>query len=107
MMPKIYGLDGCKDGWIGIAEDLESGLLSWDVYDELADLLKIDPHPGVIAIDIPIGLPEKGARSCDREARRLLGRPRGSSVFPANRSAPRCYHGVMLLCARQRSTNAV
>jgi predicted RNase H-like nuclease len=107
MMPKIYGLDGCKDGWIGIAEDLESGLLSWDVYDELADLLKIDPHPGVIAIDIPIGLPEKGARSCDREARRLLGRPRGSSVFPANRSAPRCYHGVMLLCSRQRSTNAV
>ena len=34
------------------------------------------------AIDIPIGLAENGPRSCDREARRLLG-PRRSSVFPA------------------------
>jgi predicted RNase H-like nuclease len=33
-------------------------------------------------IDIPIGLPERGARVCDREARRMLG-PRRNSVFPA------------------------
>jgi len=37
---------------------------------------------GVIAIDIPIGLPTAGPRACDREARRLVG-PRRSSVFPA------------------------
>ncbi|MFN2324152.1 MAG: DUF429 domain-containing protein, partial [Trueperaceae bacterium] len=30
---------------------------------------------------IPIGLTEKGQRACDRAARKLLGRPRGSSVF--------------------------
>ncbi len=34
------------------------------------------------AIDIPIGLPPHGPRSCDTEARRLIG-PRRSSVFPA------------------------
>ena len=36
---------------------------------------------GVIAVDMPIGLPASGRRSCDSEARRLLG-PRRSSVFP-------------------------
>src|SRR5205814_8621714 len=36
-----------------------------------------------IAIDIPIGLSDDGPRACDLAARRLLGRPRGSSVFPA------------------------
>jgi predicted RNase H-like nuclease len=35
-----------------------------------------------VAIDIPIGLPERGARACDVEARARLG-PRRSSVFPA------------------------
>ncbi|HKZ72509.1 MAG TPA: DUF429 domain-containing protein, partial [Steroidobacteraceae bacterium] len=37
----------------------------------------------LIAIDVPIGLPASGSRSCDVRARKLLGRPRGSSVFPA------------------------
>jgi len=36
-----------------------------------------------LAIDMPIGLSEAGPRRCDQEARRLLGHPRGSSVFPA------------------------
>jgi predicted RNase H-like nuclease len=44
----------------------------------------------VIAIDIPIGLldtPQAGGRTCDRQARRLLGR-RASSVFsPACRAS--------------------
>lgn len=37
----------------------------------------------MLAIDIPIGLMECGARGCDTEARRLLGPRRGTSVFPA------------------------
>lgn len=36
----------------------------------------------VVAIDIPIGLFD-GPRACDSEARKLLGQPRGSSVFSA------------------------
>jgi predicted RNase H-like nuclease len=36
---------------------------------------------GVGAVDVPIGLVD-GVRTCDREARRLLGRVRASSVFP-------------------------
>ncbi len=38
---------------------------------------------GIVAVDMPIGLPEVGSRrACDTEARRALG-PRRSSVFPA------------------------
>ena len=42
--------------------------------------------PARIVIDIPIGLPDAptpGGRACDREARRLLGPSRRSSVFSA------------------------
>ena len=41
-------------------------------------------RPSAIAIDMPIGLldrPVPGGRTCDREARKLLGRGRASSVF--------------------------
>jgi predicted RNase H-like nuclease len=45
----------------------------------------------MIAVDIPIGLleePSVGGRECDKEARRLLGTPRRSSVFtPPTRAA--------------------
>jgi predicted RNase H-like nuclease len=51
---------------------------------------------GLALIDIPIGLPAVGPRACDLQARRLLGSPRASSVFPAPARAllaqpqPRC-----------------
>jgi predicted RNase H-like nuclease len=37
----------------------------------------------LILIDIPIGLPHWRSRLCDVEARKILGKRRGSSVFPA------------------------
>jgi len=37
----------------------------------------------LVGVDIPIGVPASGSRQCDLEARRRLGQPRGSSVFPA------------------------
>jgi predicted RNase H-like nuclease len=40
------------------------------------------PASSILAIDIPIGIPLRGARCCDVETRRRLG-PRSSSVFPA------------------------
>lgn len=48
-----------------------------------AEILALAERPAVIAVDMPIGLPDSptpGGRACDRAARRLLGR-RGSSVF--------------------------
>jgi predicted RNase H-like nuclease len=46
-------------------------------------LLSELPETAIVAIDVPIGLPEGGPRACDVEARRLLRVPRASSVFAA------------------------
>lgn len=76
----LAGVDGCPGGWLAVIES-ERGLSALIVSD-LKMLL--DRIPGaLIGIDIPIGLPDHGARSCDVQARKLLGRPRASSVFPA------------------------
>lgn len=42
----------------------------------------LPPDLAVVAIDMPIGLPESGPRACDSAARKLLS-PHGSRVFPA------------------------
>jgi predicted RNase H-like nuclease len=47
-----------------------------------SDLIGQKPKPKIIAIDIPIGLWERGDRPCDKTARSLLGWPRRCSVFP-------------------------
>ena len=47
-------------------------------------MLALPERPVALAVDMPIGLldrPLPGGRTCDREARKLLGRPRASSVF--------------------------
>ncbi len=82
-MRLICGADGCKGGWVAIFKDLDSGRVSPGLFRTARELIYSDPIPQVIAIDIPIGLPERGPRACDLEARRRLGPGRGSSVFPA------------------------
>jgi len=81
-MPVICGVDGCKAGWIAIFKDLVSQTVSCQFFPIFSQLATRTPAAEVIAVDIPIGLPDRGSRRCDLEARRMLGR-RGSSVFPA------------------------
>lgn len=78
---RIAGADGCKAGWICVMRDA-AGLLASARFVSAGELLAQRPQPDALAIDIPIGLPERGARECDRAARRVLG-ARRSSVFPA------------------------
>jgi predicted RNase H-like nuclease len=82
-MRLICGADGCKAGWIAIFRDLDTEAVSWRLCNTAHELMYGEPAPQVIAIDIPIGLPDRGSRPCDQQARRLLGPGRGSSVFPA------------------------
>ena len=82
-MTTICGVDGCKAGWVAISKDLDSDRISWSVHSTFQKVALANPSLQVIAIDIPIGLPERGARQCDLQARRRLGPPRSSSVFPA------------------------
>lgn len=82
-MSIVCGVDGCKNGWVVVAKDLRSGVITWSSIQSFRELANHFPAPQVIAVDIPIGLPASGSRECDVEARRLLGKPRSSSVFPA------------------------
>lgn len=77
----LAGIDGCPAGWVAaIQEDTEVELrLASCLKDLVADL----PARSLLAIDMPIGLPEAGPRECDVLARRRLGAARGASVFAA------------------------
>lgn len=93
-MPWVAGIDGCRAGWFVVFVEYRNGVKAerHAVYPHLRDvIISADPRPEIIAVDIPIGLLEhrvRGGRECDREARRILGRPRRSSVFsPPVRSA--------------------
>ena len=79
----VAGADGCKRGWICASRNTSTGELRFELVDTTPALMKLIPQPEIVCVDIPIGLPDRGARECDRLARVLLGWPRRSSVFPA------------------------
>jgi predicted RNase H-like nuclease len=81
---EVLGVDGCRAGWVG-------ALLRGTTYDVLvaADIASLvgaavrEAHDlAVVAIDIPIGLPDDRSRATDVAARRRLPVGRKSSVFP-------------------------
>ncbi len=79
----VVGVDGCKGGWFAVR--IAGG--DWDVrvFEDVESLWSEWRAADLILIDTPIGLPDKRRpiRTCDVRARELLGRSRGSSVFPA------------------------
>ncbi|TIW91661.1 MAG: DUF429 domain-containing protein, partial [Mesorhizobium sp.] len=78
----LVGADGCKAGWIAVRRT--PGMApSVDVFASFTALLASLPDDAVIAVDMPIGLPEfssKGGRGPEALVRPLLG-ARQSSVF--------------------------
>lgn len=76
---QVTGVDGCRGGWLAAVVSA-AGEVDWSWTADVTEVLR--GASDAVAIDIPIGLPEAGARACDREARARLGR-RGVSVFPA------------------------
>jgi len=83
-LTRIAGLDGCRPGWIAMVKDGSS--IVPRIVPRLCtsdeDLVALFRECAVVAVDIPIGLAERGPRPCDHHARRFLGR-RAGSVFPA------------------------
>ncbi len=84
----VAGVDGCRNGWVVVLLELEedSGVTSelCRVVPSFAHIVKLPESPRYIGVDMPIGLPlvaVPGGRACDREARRMLGKRRGTSVF--------------------------
>ena len=62
----------------------EAGRLEYRLFGAMSDVHAAHPDAERILVDIPIGLPSKQCpvRPCDLLARKLLGAPRASSVFP-------------------------
>jgi predicted RNase H-like nuclease len=76
----VAGIDGCRGGWVVFKVHLPSWNTSVEIIDLPAVLMNKPDDLAILAIDIPIGLPD-GSRACDKAARKLLGHPRGTSVF--------------------------
>lgn len=76
------GVDGCPAGWYAVHLSPGSDHITGHVHLQFPSLLQALPVPTCLAVDIPIGLSETGARACDEAARQRL-KQRGSSVFPA------------------------
>ncbi|MGB3347735.1 MAG: DUF429 domain-containing protein [Brucella anthropi] len=76
--PVLAGVDGCPRGWIAVIGD--GGGLRAEVFGSFSALVASLPDKAIIAVDMPIGLPEKGGRSAERAARAHLA-GRQSSVF--------------------------
>ena len=75
---RVIGIDGCRKGWFGVVVD--DGRIEALFARRVADLVTDAGEVSGIAIDIPIGLPDRGVREADRAARERLGRL-ASSVF--------------------------
>ena len=78
----MLGVDGCRDGWVGVAPDADVPRAY--VADDLRELIRRAEQDGALArigVDIPIGLADAGWRAADALARTALG-PRRASVFP-------------------------
>ena len=81
MKSQYVGVDGCTAGWFSVGLEGIGGY-ECKVFKTFGELLHYYGSSVLILVDIPIGLPEKpGSRDCDREARKLLGKPRSNSVF--------------------------
>lgn len=78
----VLGVDACPAGWVGVVLDpalRASVFVAADIVGLVA-LVREQHDVPVVAIDIPIGLPDSGGRLADAEARReLVGK--SSSVF--------------------------
>jgi predicted RNase H-like nuclease len=90
----VAGVDGCPRGWAVVLRPLAGD--APPVFTLAADFAAVlaDPRaPAVIAVDMPIGLPERigpGGRGPERAIRPLLG-ARQSSVFAVpSRAAVMC-----------------
>jgi len=84
-MDWVAGVDGFKSQWCVVLLNLRTEERCARIVPTFSGLLEIPEQPSIVCVDIPIGLPEvtlPGGRSCEREARRLLG-SKASSVFSA------------------------
>jgi predicted RNase H-like nuclease len=102
-MAWIAGVDGCPGGWLAIFIDM-MGVAAprLRVERHFAGIIAAPEQPVIIAVDMPIGLPERvgpGGRGCDVAARAVLG-GRQSSLFAVPARAAVMAQDYSLACER-------
>jgi predicted RNase H-like nuclease len=81
---KLIGIDGCRAGWVCAAAPPDLATVTFTIEQDLTAVFSAAERDGdLVVIDIPIGLASWEPRGCDLAARKFLGSPRQSSVFPA------------------------
>jgi predicted RNase H-like nuclease len=111
-MTTFIGIDGIPRGWVAVYID-ERRALRFCASARIDDLLSA-PYDRAM-VDIPIGLPERGYRQCDREAREFVGPSVffgarwGVWAFPNHKAANEHYHSIgdkgisiQLWCLREK-----
>jgi predicted RNase H-like nuclease len=79
----LAGADGCPAGWIVAFVRPASSEIRIRLFSKFSDLAAAPEMPAIIAVDMPIGLPDRagaGGRAAENAVRPLLGQ-RQSSVF--------------------------
>lgn len=95
-MPHVAGVKTCRFGWLAVTVQIEPDIISegHHLCSSAGEVFSLLPKPSIFAVNVPMGLleePVKGGRECDRQARKILGKPRGSSVFsPPSRPSLNC-----------------
>ncbi len=85
----LAGVVPCPRGWLAATAKLQGITMSPEepqVFPTFLEVLDYKPAYQVIALFAPVGLlqePVVRGRSCDREARRLLGQPRANAIASA------------------------
>ena len=79
---KWLGVDGCRGGWLAVLLD-DDGPNRFEIVAPIGEIARFAARRALI--DIPIGLPESGRRSCDLAARELLGAARSRVFLDARR----------------------
>ncbi|MEM8687770.1 MAG: pyridoxal kinase [Pseudomonadota bacterium] len=73
----VSGVDGCPGGWVAVHWD-GGDTARAELFESFSALLQ--SQADIIAVDMPIGLPDMAGRACESLARQRLGQ-RQSSVF--------------------------
>jgi predicted RNase H-like nuclease len=85
---RVLGVDACKAGWVGLAlTGLYCGANVAGTIDELVEMADADGPLAVVAVDIPIGLPNRGRRQADVLARKAVGTLTSSVFMTPTRAA--------------------
>jgi predicted RNase H-like nuclease len=84
-MTPVVGVDGCPAGWIAVIwrEALEHRL-----FRSFKEVIALDAV--VVAVDMPIGFPERSGRAVEKEVRPKLGQRQSSLFSVPSRAAVMC-----------------